>query len=340
MNGYIIYKFNDESIVKKELKQLQSLCGNLEPLMLPKQPIKHWKSYAYKKIKCADCAIFFVGEKCCESKNIDWELKQFKKLGKPIYTLKLSDNVQYNRLLYRTNTFGNLELIDKSGYMYSREVSLDKLAMIINNNLELDISSDIICNSNMSDDIIIEQYKAYLQTSEDVISRRQSVSNFYVTVNSTLITILSAVVALINGLGKDYSLLITVISCYFVPILGILLCLNWRRLIYSYGQLNAAKMKVISALEKKLPFNIYDVEWKVQTDKLGKRKYISFTNIEKLIPMIFVFIYVAIFIAAVVLTVVLSVSPQNNREEIELTSSASQAMMDSFGMLLVSSHLL
>lgn len=305
MKSYIIYKFDDEDIVKQKLKELQMECNNLEQLLLPKSPIKHWKIYAYKKIKEADCAIFFVGDKCVDSESIDWELKKFKKLGKPIYTIKLNKNISYNKVLYRTNTFGNVEIVDKNRYMYSKAVTMEKLIKIINNNLELDITEEIICNANMNEDILIEQYKAYLQTSEDVISRRQSVSNFYITVNSTLISILSAVVAILNGLSKDYSLLITTIGCYFVPVLGVLLCFNWRRLVFSYGQLNAAKMKVISALEKKLPFNIYDVEWKVQTDKLGKRKYISFTNIEKLIPLIFVIIYIAIFIVAIVLTTLL-----------------------------------
>ena len=85
--------------------------------------------------------------------------------------------------------------------------------------------------------------------------------------------------------------------------LGLVLCYNWRRLVGSYGQLNAAKMKVISALEKNLPFNIYDIEWKVQTDRLGKHRYVSFTRIEKLIPFLFSVIYVIILIIAVVLTV-------------------------------------
>lgn len=305
MKSYIIYKFADEKAVTGQLKELQARCNGLEQLMLPQSPIKHWKYHAYKKIKEADCAIFFVGTECAASPSIDWELKQFKRLGKPIYTIKLGEGVAYNKVLYRTRTFGNVELVDKSRYMYSKEVSLERLIKIINNNLELDISEEIVCNSDMNEDILIEQYKAYLKTSEDVISRRQSVSNFYITVNSTLITILSAVIAILNGLSKDYSLLITVIGCYFVPILGVLLCFNWRRLVYSYGQLNAAKMKVISALEKKLPFNIYDVEWKVQTDKLGKRKYVSFTNIEKLIPLIFIIIYIAVFVVAIALTVLL-----------------------------------
>ena len=303
MKGYVIYKFSDKETVTKELENLQLMCPSLELLLLPEVPLNKWKIYANKKIKEADCAIFFVGKEAHKSINIDWELKRFIKLEKPIYTIKLEKENIYNDVLVRQSRFGNVNVSDSVKFMYSKEVSIAGLVKILNNNLELDVGEEISCHLDMDPKVLIEQYKAYLQTSEDVVSRRQSVSNFYITVNSTLISVLSTVVAVLNLLGAEYSLLITVIGCFLIPILGVILCFNWRRLVYSYGQLNAAKMKVISAIEKNLPFNIYDVEWKVQTDKLGKRKYVSFTKIEKLIPMLFSIIYVVIFIAAIVLSV-------------------------------------
>lgn len=282
---------------------MQLNCPGLEVLLLESVPMKFWRRFARKKIKQADCAIFFVGEESHKSIYIDWEIKQFIRRDKRIYTLKLQPEYEYNETLYRKETFGNVENIDKSRYMYSKEISMDGLCKIINNNLEMDVTEEVTCNENMSGEVMIEQYKAYLQTSEELIQRRQAVSNFYITVNSALISVLSAVIAVINALGSEYALLISMIGCYVISFVGIVLCINWNRIVFSYGQLNSAKMKVISAIEKKLPFNIYDVEWKVQTDKLGKRRYVSFTNIEKRIPLLFSIIYVAMLGAAIALTV-------------------------------------
>lgn len=187
--------------------------------------------------------------------------------------------------------------------MYCKIVDLQKLVKIINNNLELDLSEEVIAHAEMDPEISIEQYKAYLQTSEDVVSRRQSVSNFYITVNATLLSIISTLVTILNLLKIDYSPYITIACCLFLPIIGVILRLNWRRLVYSYGQLNSAKMRVISAIEKNLPFNIYDVEWQVQIDRLGKRKYVSFTNIEKLIPFLFIVLYCIIFVVGIVVMI-------------------------------------
>ena len=301
MKAYIIYKSQDEIKVKENLKILKQKSPSLDILLLESVPLKSWKRYANKKIKQADCAIFFVGEHSHESKYINWEIKKFVKKNKRIYTIKLDSNNVYNKQLFRKDVFGNVE---KDKYMYSKEISIDDLCKNFNNSLEMDIGKEINRNLDMSGEVMIEQYKAYLQTSEDLVARRQSVSNFYITVNSALISILSAVVAVLSSLGNNYSVWVIILSGYVISLLGSILCFNWKRLISTYGHLNSAKMKVISAIEKKLPFNIYDIEWKVQTDKLGKQKYISFTTIEKRVPILFIVLYSIIFIIASILTIV------------------------------------
>ncbi|MBR2349614.1 MAG: TIR domain-containing protein [Clostridia bacterium] len=305
MKAYIIHKSDDRPTVIQCVQEIQAKCDKLEALILESVPQKVWKKQAGKKIAEADCAIFFVGAEAHKSEFIDWEIKQFIKKNKRIYTIKLADGNEYNKSLYRSNGFGNMENIAKSRYMYSKEVSIPELCDIIRNDLEMDITEAVKGRVSMSPDVMIEQYKAYLQTSEDLVARRQSVSNFYITVNSALISVLSAIIAVINIVGAQYAMLISTVGCYVISFLGIVLCLNWKRIVASYGQLNAAKMKVIAAIEKQLPFDIYDVEWKVQTDKLGKRKYVSFTNIEKRIPVIFAVLYGVLFIAGIVLTCVM-----------------------------------
>ena len=86
-----------------------------------------------------------------------------------------------------------------------------------------------------------------------------------------------------------------------ISLIGILLSFNWLKLLDSYGTLNGAKIRVITEIEKKLPVNIYDTEWKVMSEKLGSKNYVSFTNIEKRIPKIFIGIYLFIICFAIIL---------------------------------------
>ena len=72
--------------------------------------------------------------------------------------------------------------------------------------------------------------------------------------------------------------------------------ISWIGILDAYGTLNAAKMKVIHLIEEQLPVALYDVEWRVMSDKLNNKKYVSFTNREKRIPRIFACVYVCIIL--------------------------------------------
>ena len=122
-------------------------------------------------------------------------------------------------------------------------------------------------------------------------TRRIVTSNFYTTLNTTMLTILATAAGLLFSLSGINGMLATAVGMFSVSIMGILLNLNWLSLLESYGRLNSAKMKVISEIEKNLPANIYDTEWRVMSEKLCGGKYISFTAIEKRLPICFVVLY-------------------------------------------------
>ena len=305
MNVFVIHSNSDNSVIKNYLNEIAEAENNFELLLLEDTVEKDWKAPALEKIKQADCALYFVGEKSAESENIDWELEQFITMEKPIYTARLNQENSYNPILYRKTTFGNKEYIhDKKQFMYSEEVSLQNLPEDLAAKIEGNIQYSLFDkNRDYSMEELLEQYKTYLQTSETLVARRQSVSNFYITVNSTLISILTAIVALINVFGNEYFKVTTIVCCFIISILGSALCFNWRRVIISYGRLNSAKMQVIQSIESRLPCNIYETEWKTQSFSLGKEKYISFTNIEKKIPVLFLCIYGLVFVVGVALLI-------------------------------------
>ena len=58
-------------------------------------------------------------------------------------------------------------------------------------------------------------------------------------------------------------------------------------------------MKIISSIEKQLPLSLFDAEWAALSDKLNKKKYVSFTESEQVVPRLFGMVYflVMIFIA-------------------------------------------
>ena len=58
-------------------------------------------------------------------------------------------------------------------------------------------------------------------------------------------------------------------------------------MLESYYINNQGKMKILSMIEKKLAASLYDAEWKAMKNKYSKKKYVSFTDSEKILPSIF-----------------------------------------------------
>lgn len=126
-------------------------------------------------------------------------------------------------------------------------------------------------------EILLEQYKLYVQMADNISSRRSQTNAFYITIISALIAIQTLAV-------ENYSFTEQLVSQITVGLLGILLCIVWYMNIQSYSQLNSGKFKVIHEMEERLPYACYKKEW----DFIGKgedsAKYFQLTKVEKFVP--------------------------------------------------------
>ena len=128
--------------------------------------------------------------------------------------------------------------------------------------------------------VLFEQYKLIVGTSEALVSRRQQVNTFFLSVNSIILGAIGLLIrenAANNIVGPAFVIL---------GISGMILCFAWSRMILSFRQLNRGKFDVIHALEQRLPARIFAAEW----DALGRgenpSKYKPFTKTEFWFPMI------------------------------------------------------
>ena len=131
---------------------------------------------------------------------------------------------------------------------------------------------------------LLDQYKLYVGSAEKISDRRQSANNYFIAINTAIITILgmSLKIDFLENLFWIRALL---------PIIGIIICIIFGFLIRSYKQLNSGKFKVIHKIEEKLPLALYDYEWEALGEGKNKKLYFPFTHIEIYIPWVFGFIY-------------------------------------------------
>lgn len=131
---------------------------------------------------------------------------------------------------------------------------------------------------------LLEQYKTYVQSAENVSARRVASSRYLLTLNIALVTLYGIQS---EGFVQSYWTML-------VPILGILVSWLWYQIIKSHSDLNTVKFEIIHQLEEHLPVALYTHEWQLAGEGRGT-SYSAVTRIEKRIPRAFVVLHIVLF---------------------------------------------
>ena len=137
--------------------------------------------------------------------------------------------------------------------------------------------------------IILEQYKIFVETSEKLVSRRQTVNTFFFSINTLSMSALGLAIGL---MGKNaIKIELVTVGIIVVSVAGCFICHAWRTLIHSYNQLNTGKFKIIHLIEKHLPMALFAAEWHALDEGENPEIYKASTNSEKIVPIIFMLLY-------------------------------------------------
>ena len=132
---------------------------------------------------------------------------------------------------------------------------------------------------------LLEQYKVYVQSAENVSARRLASSNYMLTINAALVALYGLQSA---SFGQGYWTLL-------IPVVGIPACWLWHSIIKSHANLNRIKFDLIHELEQHLPAALYEHEWGLAEEGRGKA-YRAVTKIERWIPILFGALHVVLAI--------------------------------------------
>lgn len=138
-------------------------------------------------------------------------------------------------------------------------------------------------------EIAFEQYKLYVETAERVSDRRQSANNFFLTLNSVLLTFTGYLTTL------SFAFWHTILA-----FAGISISILWYLTITSFRNLNSGKFKVIHDMEKNLPIKLFDDEWTHLGRGRNRKKYLKISVVEQGIPIVFFILYLLVIIIMLV----------------------------------------
>ncbi|MFQ5709604.1 MAG: hypothetical protein ACE5HO_19280 [bacterium] len=139
-------------------------------------------------------------------------------------------------------------------------------------------------------EMILEQYKLYVEMADRISSRRAQTNKFYIGILSGILALLSVLIE------KDLLTNHQAPVFLAVSLLGIGLNILWYVNIRSYRQLNTGKFKVIHEMEQHLPFHCYDREWQLLGEGAEKGKYLQLTRVEPFLPFILAIPYVLLLV--------------------------------------------
>ena len=130
---------------------------------------------------------------------------------------------------------------------------------------------------------ILEQYKIYVQSAENVSARRVQSSRYLLTLDAALVALYGLQS---SGFSQGYwTLLVTVV--------GVAVSILWFLMIKSHADLNKIKFDVIHEIERHLPAAMFKYEWELAEQGRGKT-YRAVTAIERWIPILFVALHVVL----------------------------------------------
>ena len=303
----MIHSGNDYKMVKEVIEPYlrgtddegPNTSANCSILTLESGEDIPWKKDATAKIKMSHAVIVVIGADAGNDSKKDtmgWEVETAVKYNKLIM-LYNPNNYKIPDYLMITDRF------TKQKRLVARVMTLEQIKQRIDDYVNeyypifsasyMDLPPE---NRSQRKGELVEQYKMFQKTSEDLVARRQSVNSFYISVNSALTGLLGVAFGVFDDSVK-------LIVAAFMCAAGIILDISWIHILEAYGTLNAAKMKVIKLLEEQLPVKLYDAEWRIMSDKLNNKRYVSFTDSEKRIPKLFFSLYVIILVGVIVVAI-------------------------------------
>jgi hypothetical protein len=162
-------------------------------------------------------------------------------------------------------------------------------------NVCIDAGSPVLSQADRQ--IVLEQYKIYVESTDKFVARRDSIHQTFVNVNSAIVGFIGLSADKLLDLSLQHRWLL------FLPTIGLCLaCTAWWTMISSYRQLSGVKYRVIGEFERALPASPWwGGEWISVGQGLDPKRYRPLTHVEGWVPWVFMLVYGLIFVLVLVL---------------------------------------
>lgn len=250
MNVFLSFRLSDKDAVCKLIDTLKGSAPNITFISheASHEEESKWKKSVEEKIESSEKVLFLLGQTAASSDAIKWELQLVLSKNKPFRIVGLNGK----------------QHLPSYAISFQEHISSKDFKEL---NRFLLSSSRLIA----PDELLVEQYKMMVSSTEKVTEQRLKTNNLFFTVTSTILSFSMLV-------GKEFEFnKIGLTLMIALATIALICTFFWKRMINSYGCLNTGKFKVISEIEDKIKTNLFQREWDVLINDI---KYRSNTKTE------------------------------------------------------------
>jgi hypothetical protein len=259
---FVIHRFASRPAAIQILKTIAADSRiTLKPVVLDSSGDQSWQSTAEAAMETCEAVVVYDMPQCLQSENATWEIDRANDIGRPVVVLDPAGPDQ--------------EEVLKLCAVYHDDEEFDSYFEAVGPHTEV-------------------LYKLMVESSEQLVERRQRMNAFFITAMGALLGIAGAITKF--GFVESPAISLAVLGAFGVA--GLLLCNSWRNLIDNYGKLNTAKFRVILKLEESLSAQIFAAEWAALGKGRRPKKYESFTSTENQVPLWFAVLIVGLLLLA------------------------------------------
>lgn len=236
MKIFVCNRTIDSEASSQALDSLLSISGESIAILRESEHSDNWKERVERQLKEVDFVVFFVGHETFKSDPMKWEYAKAKSLNKQIVGIKLNSACEESVLFCQ-------------GFPVFRD--LENCWEYLKKTYEEDRQ------------LLLEQYKIMVGSTEKVTDQRMRVNNLFFTVTSSILSI-----SLLVGKAFEFSV-VGAVGMLLLSLMAFLVTFLWEKLVRSYGKLNTGKFTVIDQIEKQLRTNMFEHEWQVLKQQVG-----------------------------------------------------------------------
>lgn len=196
----------------------------------------NWKERVESQFKEVDFVIFLIGQDTFKSDPMKWEYAKAKSLNKQIVGIRLESACEDSVLFCQG--FPVFKDIGQCWKYLTKTYTEDR-------------------------QLLLEQYKIMVGSTEKVTDQRMRVNNLFFTVTSSILS-----VSLVVGKAFEFSLAGS-FGMLILSVMAFIVTFFWEKLVRSYGKLNTGKFAVIDQIEKQLRTNMFEHEWSILQQQIG-----------------------------------------------------------------------